>query len=128
MGKVMFSLRLSVHTWVAGGGGFTLYPSYSTSTGPMSFLEGTPVTGPKPLRWWGGGGYPSPRWSGVPPPPPPARTGTEHQSEYLLRGGWYASSVHAGVLSCFMLKILPSLLYIQMGLHLFQCCSPKPLR
>ena len=64
-----------------------------------------------------GGGYPSPRFfprSLVPGPfgmgyplarsgwgnPPPPRT--EQQSEHLLRGGRYASWVHAGRLSCFV--------------------------
>ena len=45
------------------------------------------------------------------PPPPPRRIGlghppppkTEQQSEYLLRGGQYASCGHAGGLSCFLL-------------------------
>ena len=65
-------------------------------------------------------GYPLPPASsgcGIPPPPsqvrmgyPPARTGipsspgTEQQSGHLLRGGRYASCVHAGGLSCFCLS------------------------
>ena len=62
-----------------------------------------------------------PGWKGVPPPPilgsdldggyppPPARSDPrtggcypllEQHSVYLLHGGWYASCVHAGGLSC----------------------------
>ena len=37
-------------------------------------------------------------WMGVPPPPPPNQE-TEQQSKHLLRGGRYASWIHAGGLS-----------------------------
>ena len=72
-----------------GGGGGTPSPSHNTSTGPMSFLGGTPVTGTRsllggiPQSW--PGAYPTAR-TGVPPsqvrmvgypsmeyPSPPAR-------------------------------------------------------
>ena len=74
-GKVIFSACLSVHTPVG-----TPSPFHNTSTGPMSFLGGTPVISPRSLLR----GYPSPGWvqMGVPwdgvhplpgmeyPPPP----------------------------------------------------------
>ena len=80
-----------------GGGG-----SHSALWGegiPSSLMEGTPI---QP-----NGGVPhSPRpgLDGV-PPPPPARTGWGYPpegtvDEYLIRGGQYASCVHAGGLSC----------------------------
>ena len=68
MGKVIFSVCLSVHTRRGAPS-----PSYDTSTGPMSFKGGTPVTGPSSLpRGYPtpGGGYPSwvpPSRDGVPP-------------------------------------------------------------
>ena len=51
---------------------------------------------------------PSQDWMGLPPPqpgldgvtPPPLCWETEQHSEHLLRGGRYASCVHAGRLSC----------------------------
>ena len=57
------------------GGGGTPCPSHNTSTGPMSFLGGTPVLMGVPHS----GGTPparsewdtSPARDGVPPPPPP---------------------------------------------------------
>ena len=54
-----------------------------------------------------GSGYPPSRtrW-GTPHPgphaPPPGQE-TDQHSEHLLRGGWYASCVHAGGLSCLLL-------------------------
>ena len=42
-------------------------------------------------------GVSSPPRTGVPPPP---NRGTEQQSKHLLRGGQYASCVHAGGVSC----------------------------
>ena len=133
----------------------SISPSHNASTGPMSFPEGTPVTGlrslpgegvlkfqvgyPSPRRWGGGQGTPwgtsslrqyrmgySPPghdglplpphqdWMGTPPqvrirwditlqPPPQPQ---EQQGEYLLRGGRYASCVHAGGLSCYNMHLL----------------------
>ena len=53
---------------------------------------------PKPDLGWGTPpdlrGYP-PTWDGVPP----------QHSEYLLRGGRYASCVHAGGLSCYQMYL-----------------------
>ena len=101
-------------------------PSHNTFTGPMSFLGvphlhplmlplDAPVTGPRSLpRWevfpWPGqdGVFPPPPQNMMVLPPPPARSGwgmppppprTEQQSEFFLRGGRYASCVHAGGLS-----------------------------
>ena len=81
-GRYCFHRCLSVHTRRG-----TPSPSHNTSTGPMSFLWGTPVIGPRslprgyPSDWsrvpsWG---VPSPRWgyprTGYPQPgmgyPPP---------------------------------------------------------
>ena len=64
--------------------------------------------------WWGGGvtrsqvqawrGYPPcPRLDGVTPLP---HQETDQQSEHLLRGGRYASCVHAGGLSCSMCTLI----------------------
>ena len=60
-GGYIFSL--SVHTL---GGGGTPSPAHKTSTGPMSFLGGTPS--PCPMFFLGGWGGVA--W-GAPPPPPP---------------------------------------------------------
>ena len=75
-GRYCFYRHLSVHTRSG-----TPFPSRNTSTGPMSFLEGTPVTGPRSLlgqypsqvqmggTWPGPDqGYPSQVWMGVPQP------------------------------------------------------------
>ena len=43
--EVMFSLCPPLGGW----GGVTPSPSHNTSTGPMSFLGGTPMTGPRSL-------------------------------------------------------------------------------
>ena len=55
------------------------------------------------------GGVPHPGLSGVPPPwdevPPLPNQKTEQHSEHLLRGGRYASCVHAGGLSCFNIPL-----------------------
>ena len=59
MGRYCFHRCLSVHT---GGGGYPI--SHNTSTGPMSFRGGTPVTDPRSLPGEGvlqpgpDGGYP----------------------------------------------------------------------
>ena len=72
MGKVLFSV-CPQHL----GEGVTLSPSHYTSIGPMSFVGGTPVTGPKSLLEGTrvpvpGVGYPpaGQDWS---TPPPPSR-------------------------------------------------------
>ena len=63
---------------------------------PPEMEQGTHPTWdgvPPYLRWgtfWPEMGYPQ-TWGGVPPP---------QHSEHLLHGGWYASCVHAGGLSC----------------------------
>ena len=86
---------------------FSLFVSSDTSTGPMSFLGGTPVTAPMSLS----GSYPIPGWGvpqdGVPPARdgvlparsgrvwgggtqgrvPPARDGVGQQMEYLICDG-----------------------------------------
>ena len=92
----------------AGGGG---YPARSSQGG------------------YPAGGYPARGYSGqVPPRPgqdltwvPPSRVpplqpgqdggGTQlgQHRKYLLQGGWYASCVHAGGLSCFKIKTGPDL-------------------
>ena len=46
--------------------------------------------------WWG---TPCQGLDGVPPP----QQETDHHSEHLLRGGQYASCVHPGGLSCFII-------------------------
>ena len=106
-----------------------LSPSHNTSTGPMSFLAGTPVPAgggggtqyrvpPSQVRmgrgtlYWGpphqGMGYPPTRdgvhsqgWD-TPQPGMGYPPGIGQQREYLLRGGRYASCVHAGGLSCYL--------------------------
>ena len=78
-------------------------------SGPDGGVGGFPSQG---VPWPGPhGGYPSQGW--VPPPsrdgiPPIQRWGTPapligQQMEYLIRGGRYASCVHAGGLSCFII-------------------------
>ena len=67
--------------------GSTLSPSHNTSTGPMSFLRGTPClshnTSTSPMSFPRGtlvphrGWYPSPRW-----------TGTPGEGIPLARSGW----------------------------------------
>ena len=47
---------------------------------------------------------------GVPGYPPP---GTGQHMEYLISGGQYASCVHAGGLSCFMLHSLTSCIFLE---------------
>ena len=76
------------------GGG---YPARRGGTLPGGYPGGVP---PRPGQ---DGGYPY----RVPPRPGqdggyPARRGTQlgQQKEYSLHGGWYASCVHAGGLSC----------------------------
>ena len=70
---------------------------------------------PRDLAWVPGMGYPPDLGQGTPRPgtgytprpgtgyhPPDMGRGTPPQhSEHLLRGGWYASCVHAGGLSCY---------------------------
>ena len=63
-----------------GGGGY------------LPWLGGLPTLARGYQPWTGGGG-------GVPNWP-------EQNREYLLRGGWYASCVHAGGLSCLVLMII----------------------
>ena len=78
MWKVLFS-----QVCVCSNLGGTPFPSHNTSTGPMSFLGGTPVTSPRSLpwgvpqsqmgvytspRWTRGGVYPSPRQGKYPSP------------------------------------------------------------
>ena len=65
---------------------------------------GTPA--PHPGQDWG---TPSPR-TGLGYPPQPGLeypSKTEQQSKHLLRGGRYASCIHAGGLSCFNMPLLP---------------------
>ena len=117
-GKVLFSVCLSVH--ISGGG----YPSQVWGgPHPRSGQGGYPIPG---LGW---GGTPSQVWTGgtpqtwdrVPPDlgqgtlrtwdgvPPP--TWNIASTWHLLRGGRYASCVHAGGLSC-----SPFVLIIHLGL------------
>ena len=71
------------------GGGFTPSPSHNTSTGPMSFLGGTPVTGPfregYPMT-----GYPLARsgWG------PPALPGTGYAWTGYAAGGTHLAVSH----------------------------------
>ena len=71
-GKVLFS-QVSVCPHPGGRIGSTTSPSHNTSTGPMSFLVGTPVTSPSslprgyPSQVQMGGGYPSQIQTGEPP-------------------------------------------------------------
>ena len=103
------------------GGGVTSGPGPFQVTGPRSFLGGTlvlargitPVPGFLLGPFWGVPQFCPGVTQGYPPSQvrmgyPLAQTGvppilpkTEEQSEHLLRGGWYASCVHAGGLSCF---------------------------
>ena len=80
-----------------------VYPSprfFPRSPVPAPFLGVPQYGGTSPLTRWG---------LGYPPPPSQARSGlgypptpgTEQQSKHLLRGGWYASCVHAVGLSCY---------------------------
>ena len=89
MGKVLFS---QVCVCSQGKGVPHLHPPILPSTGLMSFPGGTPVSGPMSL----------PR--GLPLSSPrqvtPAPRKTEQQSEYLLRGRWYASCFYTAGLSC----------------------------
>ena len=75
-------------------------PAWGT---PPHLAGGTPCLGYPPLLPGRGApaqGTPPPTWQGVPAQgtPPPQQ---EQHSVYLLRGGRYASCVHAGGLSCF---------------------------
>ena len=57
---------------------------------------------PPPIQDWMG--YPPPPHSGLDEVPPPLSQEIEQHSEHLLRGGWYASCVHAGELFCYNWK------------------------
>ena len=126
-GKVLFSVCLSVHTSTGGGGvpqsgldgwgGGGVVRSGWLDGGQVLIGGGTPaqvwmggylppwldgVPPPHHHEWmgypplpWVDGVTPPPWVDGVPPFPPP------HHSEHWLRGGRYASCVHAGGLSCF---------------------------
>ena len=69
---------------------------------------GVPCQGGYPARGYPAGGYPA---GGTLPGYPPARSGMGggtqlgQQKEYSLHGGRYASCVHAGGLSCFILLL-----------------------
>ena len=76
------------------------------------WIGGTPFPGqdggvPHPRSGWGRGtlGYPFPNqdwmWYSLCQGYPPPIQETEQHSEHLLRGGRYASCVHAGGLSCY---------------------------
>ena len=118
-----------IQVWTGGapsqvqGGGEVLHHRSKSGRYPIPGEEGTPHPGldgvppnlgwdiPPSRTWWGtpqpGMGYPpvqiwmgySPvqTWGGISPPPGQE---TEQHSEHLLRGGRYASCVHAGGLSC----------------------------
>ena len=75
---------------------------------PMWLMGSTPVRKDGDTPHWNwmavtvrtGWGTPCPDWKEVnPSPPPPPHQETEQQSEHLLRGGRYASCVHAAGLS-----------------------------
>ena len=90
------------------GGGDSILPDWDIPSFPTG---GTPsfLTGGTPIRT--GWGYPLLGLDGgIPPsgldgftPPPPSSQETEQQSDHFLRGGRYASCVHAG-LYCLCLK------------------------
>ena len=99
------SIHQSVHTGVGGG-----TPPWVPRPGPArggtptrSSPGGVPHLGYSPWTWLGG--YPT---SGT-TPVGPGGGGVPHfgkQMEYLIRRGRYASSVHAGGLSCYTYKVL----------------------
>ena len=103
------------HGAATGGGGYP-YPIMLCNISQNAM--GQPPGGGVP--WWGGGRdtlagvYPGGGVlrSGTPPvgyPPSQVRMrgGTQlgQHREYLLHGGWYASCVHAGGLSCYFILI-----------------------
>ena len=94
MGNVLFSqVCLSTPGGGRGGRGSTPSPCHNTSTGHMPPL--TELDGGTPSFLSGqDGGNPPPPWE------------TEQQSEYLLRGGPYASCIQAGGLSCYLDNIM----------------------
>ena len=63
---------------------------------------------PGPARGYPAGGYPAGGEGGYPAGGYPARGGTQvgQQKEYSIHGGWYASCVHAGGLSCFNMRMI----------------------
>ena len=97
------------HVWlggypISGPGG---YPISGLGEYPIPGPRGYPIPGPgvpHPRSW----GVPHPRFGGTPsqvrgegvPQVPPR---TDQHSEHLLRGGRYASCVHAGGLSCLLM-------------------------
>ena len=99
MGKVLF-LQESVCSYRGGGEGDTpIQPYRWRITPPPLGLMGYPpvrLGGGTPLRRDEDTPPPLSGWIWVPPPPPE----TEQHSQYLFRGGRYASCAHAGGLSC----------------------------
>ena len=128
-GKVLFSVCLSVH--ISGGGTHPRSGRGGEVPNPRSrWGEGVP----HPRSRWGRG-YPIPGQDRVPPGPgmgypPDLGQGTHLElgwgtpktwdrvtppdlghSKHLLHSGWYASCVHAGGLSCFVLISKQTILF-----------------
>ena len=118
MGKVLF-LQVSVCSQGVPHHADWGVPPSSQWGGSRSSQQGVPLVGT-------GWGTPCQDRMGILPllgldgsiPPPPIRTGldtpptsdeTEQHSEYLLRGGQYASCIHAGGLSCFIFILFCSI-------------------
>ena len=126
-----YSIQLMGVPNLANGGGYSIVPNmgstpsfltWGTHILPDTGMSGYPPPNKKgwgypPLGLDGGTPHPDIGWrsppscpgKGIPDPLSWPRTWMggdsqqEQQSEYLLRGGWYASCVYAGGLSCFVL-------------------------
>ena len=75
----------------------TPHTDLGSGTLPVQDWMGYPRPGMKYPPSRPGIEYPPPGWTGCYPPP---YQETEQHSKHLLCGGWYASCVHAGELSC----------------------------
>ena len=97
-GQELFS-QVFVHISGGRGGGGYLIPGPGRGTLSQGWMGGYPIPGPDGGVPWGQDGvflaHPGLDWV----PPPLARR--QQHSEHLLHGGWYASCVHAGGLSCY---------------------------
>ena len=80
--------------------------------------EGTPI------RLDGGPPAPSPLgWMGY--PPPPLSQEAEQHREYLVRGGWYASCVHAGGIYFLVFDLLPLIDKLWYQLSMWHLCPMR---